>query len=80
MGEMLVQELDLQGRIPYDFANIPLGQLRGRITEIPKDREIVTFCKISVRGWDAIATLRGNGYENVALLEGGIMAWPYDLR
>jgi len=74
------QELDLQGRLPYDSVNIPLGQLRGRLAEIPMDREIIAFCKISVRGWDALATLRGNGFENVALLEGGVMAWPYDLR
>ncbi len=74
------QELDLQGRIPYDFANIPLGQLRTRLSEVPKDREIVTFCKISARAWDAVAALRGSGYERVALLEGGVSAWPYDLR
>ncbi len=72
-------ELDMQGRLPYDFVNIPLGKLRERVGELPKDREIVTFCKISVRGWDAIAALRCAGHENVALLEGGVMAWPYDL-
>ncbi len=48
-------ELDVQGRLPYEFLNIPLGKLRERVNELPGDREIVTFCKISVRGWDAIA-------------------------
>ena len=73
-------ELDLQGRLPYEFVNIPLGKLRERVGELPRDREIVAFCKISVRGWDALATLKGAGYEDVALLEGGVMAWPYDLK
>ncbi|HRX26889.1 MAG TPA: rhodanese-like domain-containing protein, partial [Aminivibrio sp.] len=73
-------ELDLQGRLPYEFVNIPLGKLRERVGELPRDREIVAFCKISVRGWDALATLKGAGYEDVALLEGGVMAWPYELK
>ena len=73
-------ELDLQGRLPYDFVNIPLGKLRERVVELPKDREIVAFCKISVRGWDAVAALRAAGIEDVALLEGGVMAWPYELK
>jgi len=73
-------ELDVQGRLPYEFVNIPLGKLRERVNELPKDREIVTFCKISVRGWDAVAAMRSAGYENIALLEGGVMSWPYELK
>ncbi len=73
-------ELDLQGRLPYEFVNIPLGKLRERLGELPKDREIVAFCKISVRGWDALAALKTAGFDNYALLEGGVMAWPYELK
>lgn len=57
--------------------NIPLGKLRSRITELPKDKEIVTFCKISVRGFEAQRILNGEGFENVRFLDGGVMAWPY---
>lgn len=73
-------ELDAQGRLPYDFIHIPLGQLRNRAGELPKDREIVTFCKVSIRGWDALCILRHLGFERVAVLEGGVMGWPYSLR
>lgn len=73
-------ELDLQGRLPYEFVNIPLGKLRERLGELPRDREIVAFCKISVRGWDALAALKTAGFSNFALLEGGVMAWPYELK
>ena len=31
-------ELDMQGRLPFDFVNIPLGKLRERVGELPKDR------------------------------------------
>lgn len=73
-------ELDLQGRLPYEFVNIPLGKLRERLEELPRDREIVAFCKISVRGWDALAALTAAEFDNFALLEGGVMAWPYELK
>ena len=32
---------------------IPLGALRSRLGELPKDKEIVTFCKVSLRGYEA---------------------------
>ncbi len=57
--------------------NIPLGKLRARMDELPKDKEIVTFCKISVRGYEAQRILNGEGFGNVKFLDGGMMAWPY---
>ncbi len=59
---------------------IPLGQLRKRLEELPQDKntEIVTWCKISLRGYEAALILQAHGYLNVKVLEGGIMAWPFD--
>ena len=58
---------------------IPLGALRKRLNELPedKDREIICFCKISLRGYEASLVLKANGWENVKVMEGGIMSWPY---
>lgn len=58
---------------------IPLGQLRKRMEEVPKDKntEIITWCKISLRGYEAALILQANGYTNVKVLEGGIVAWPW---
>ncbi|MDD3322572.1 MAG: FAD-dependent oxidoreductase [Paludibacter sp.] len=58
---------------------IPLGQLRKRLDEMPKDKntEIITWCKISLRGYEAALILQANGYTNVKVLEGGIVAWPW---
>jgi len=58
---------------------VPLGQVRKRMEEMPQDKntEIITWCKISLRGYEAALILQANGYKNVKVLEGGIMAWPY---
>lgn len=58
---------------------IPLGQLRNRLNELPEDKdvEIITWCKISLRGYEAALILQSNGFTNVKVLEGGIVSWPY---
>lgn len=78
--------LDARGPDEYEMMRlgigetlIPLGALRKRLNELPedKDREIICFCKISLRGYEAALILEANGYTNVSVMEGGIMAWPY---
>lgn len=56
---------------------IPLGQLRSRLAELGKDEEIVAFCKISLRGYEAECLLEGEGFTNVKVIEGGVNAWPF---
>ncbi len=58
---------------------VPLGALRRRLHELPQDkeREIICYCKISLRGYEAALVLEGNGWKNVRVMEGGIMSWPY---
>ncbi len=58
---------------------IPLGQLRNRLSELPADKKtrILAFCKVSMRGYEAQRVLEAWGYDNVAVMEGGIMAWPF---
>lgn len=61
---------------------IPLGKLRSSLDKMPedKDAEIVTFCKISLRGYEAQRVLEANGWKNVKVMEGGIMAWPFKVE
>ena len=58
---------------------IPLGALRKKLDMLPEDKnkEIITFCKISLRGYEAALILQANGFTNVKVMEGGIMAWPF---
>ena len=57
---------------------IPLGALRKRLGEIPKGKEIIAFCKISLRGYEAALILRAAGFTDVKVLDGGIAMWPYE--
>ncbi|HUT33188.1 MAG TPA: FAD-dependent oxidoreductase [Planctomycetota bacterium] len=59
---------------------IPLGALRQRLHELPQDKdgEIVCYCKISLRGYEAAGLLDAHGWTNVKVMEGGLVAWPYE--
>ena len=57
---------------------IPLGALRSRLAELPKDKEIVTFCKVSLRGYEAAKILQGAGFTRVRVMDGGMAVWPFE--
>ena len=57
---------------------IPLGALRNRVDEIPKGKPVVAFCKISLRGYEAALILQHAGYDDVRVMDGGIVMWPYE--
>lgn len=63
-----------------DSVLIPLGQLRSRLNELPKDKEIIAFCKISLRGYEAALILQKNGFQNVKIMDGGILMWMDDIK
>lgn len=58
---------------------IPQWEFRDRWDELPKDKnaEIIAWCKISLRGYEAVRALMEYGYTNVKLLEGGVLGWPW---
>ena len=58
---------------------IPLGKIRCSLDKLPQDKntEIITYCKISLRGYEAACCLKSKGYTNVKILEGGVVAWPF---
>lgn len=43
--------------------NIPIDQLRSRLNELPKDKEILVFCQVGLRGYLACRILTQNGYK-----------------
>jgi NADPH-dependent 2,4-dienoyl-CoA reductase/sulfur reductase-like enzyme/peroxiredoxin family protein/rhodanese-related sulfurtransferase/TusA-related sulfurtransferase len=43
--------------------NIPVDQLRGRLNELPKDKELLVFCQVGLRGYIACRILAQNGYS-----------------
>jgi len=58
------------GAIP-NSVNIPVDELRSRMNELPKDKEIITYCAVGLRGYLALIILTANGFKNVKNLSGG---------
>jgi len=80
-GERIVL-LDVRTHAEFDDAridgstHIPLGALRGRLGELPRDREIITFSRVSLSAYEAAIILKANGFGNVKVMDGGILMWP----
>lgn len=57
---------------------IPLAELPGRMSELPKDRPVVVLCHHGMRSAHAVSRLREAGFDAVNL-SGGIDAWSRDI-
>lgn len=55
--------------------HIPLGELAARIGDIPRDAEVLLFCRSGNRSGKATQFLRAQGFERARNVEGGIIAW-----
>ena len=75
-------------REPNEFANgalkgavnIPLGEIRTRMDEIPKDVPVYVHCRSSQRSYNAVMALENSGYDNVYNISGsylGINLYEY---
>ena len=71
------QELAV-ARIP-DVLHIPMGQIPARLGELDPHQEIVVMCRSGGRSMQVAQFLARNGFENVANLTGGILAWSRDV-
>ena len=54
---------------------IPLGELPGRLSEVPQDRDVAVHCKAGGRSAKAVKLLRDSGWTRVRNVQGGILAW-----
>ncbi len=69
-------------KYPDVWKNIPQGQIRKRMDEIPKDRRIVLICNTGVRSYEAQLALKKNGYTNTYNVQGGMISiknWGVDI-
>lgn len=73
----------LDVRTPEEFArghvpgatNIPVDDLRRRLGEVPRDRPIVAYCQVGMRGYLATRILLQSGFPRTANLSGGWTTW-----
>jgi NADPH-dependent 2,4-dienoyl-CoA reductase/sulfur reductase-like enzyme/rhodanese-related sulfurtransferase len=63
-------------KVPEAF-NIPLGQLRERLGELPRDREIHVICRSGQRAYYATRILVQNGF-NAKVLSGGMLSLAHN--
>lgn len=75
-----VREPDELAELSYDvkeIKNIPLGELETRISEVPKDKQVIVVCRSGGRSSNAYELLKSKGFENISNMEGGKMpnAW-----
>lgn len=67
------QEWD-QGHIAKSTL-IPLDDLQGRLSELPRDKDIVVICRSGARSKEGAAILRQSGFTRVTCMTGGLQAW-----
>ncbi|HEY9087985.1 MAG TPA: rhodanese-like domain-containing protein [Anaerolineaceae bacterium] len=58
-----------------DATLIPLGQLSSRLSELPKDQEIVVVCRSGNRSAQGRDILLDAGFTNVTSMAGGMNQW-----
>ena len=56
--------------------NIPLGELRQRLDEIPHSKRVVVYCQVGQRGYFAARILKQNGFD-VVNLNGGYKTYSH---
>jgi NADPH-dependent 2,4-dienoyl-CoA reductase/sulfur reductase-like enzyme/peroxiredoxin family protein/TusA-related sulfurtransferase/rhodanese-related sulfurtransferase len=73
-GAVLLDVREEAELLAYSLPNavhIPLGQLRDRLGELDRSKQIITFCAIGVRSYNAARILMNNGFADVLLYPAG---------
>jgi rhodanese-related sulfurtransferase len=73
----------LDVRTPQEFAaghvpgavNVPHDQVAARLAEVPRDKDVVIYCRSGRRTGLAAGVLGASGYTRLSHLEGDMNAW-----
>ncbi len=55
--------------------NIPVDEIRNRLSEIPTNKKLYIYCEAGLRGYLAQRILLQNGFTNIKNLSGGYQLW-----
>ena len=84
-GEVVVLDVRpteeyLAAHLPF-ARSIPLGELRQRLAELPKDRSIVAYCRgpYCLMAKDAVDLLKQEGYAAIHLRD-GVAEWAFSSK
>ena len=73
--------LDTRNKSEYDEGFIPgaehifTGYIEDNLNNLPKDRDIITYCTSGDRSGIAASILKANGFKNVSNYSAGIAGW-----
>jgi rhodanese-related sulfurtransferase len=78
----------LDVRTPVEFAaghvagavNIPHDQVAARLADVPRDKDVVLYCRAGVKSKAAADILERSGYKRLGHLEGDMNAWVANAR
>jgi len=63
-----------QGCLPH-AQHLPMHLIPLKIQDLPKDKEVILYCRSGSRSYHACSYLAQQGYNNAVNLRGGIIAW-----
>jgi len=63
-----------EGHVP-GAVNVPYDQVASRLAQIPKDKDVVLYCRSGRRAGLAAGVLEANGYKELKQLQGDMEAW-----
>jgi len=86
IGDANFELIDVRERGEHDLVAIPGSRLitldrivSGEVlSELPRDRDLVLYCKAGTRSAIALAELRSQGYTRMKHLSGGVLAWLHE--
>lgn len=58
--------------------NVPVGRLSEHLPKLSKDHPVLLYCRSGNRSGIAARMLKKQGFEQVYLLRGGLLEWPYE--
>ena len=59
-------------RFPGLWVNIPYEDLSGRVSELPREKTLVTICDSGIRSYESQVLLGAAGFNDVYAMEGGL--------
>ena len=69
------EQFNIGGRL------IPLDDIMGKSGSIPRDKEVILYCKMGIRSQIAIQRLQERfGFTNLVNLQGGMEAWKKEFK
>ncbi len=82
--EVFILDVRTQGEYAMSHiknaVNIPLDNLRQNMDSLPRDKNIVVYCAVGLRGYLATRLLLQNGYKNIFNLSGGFKTYQHAIQ